>query len=52
MKNLFTIHNSVMLLIDHQQGTIQLARNMAYVSWLQMSGLWQGQPLKPGWHWF
>ncbi len=30
MKNLFTIENSVMLLIDHQVGTIKLARNIAH----------------------
>jgi nicotinamidase-related amidase len=30
MKNLFTIENSVMLLIDHQVGTIKLARNIPY----------------------
>lgn len=30
MKNKFTIDNSVMLLIDHQQGTIKLAKNIAH----------------------
>lgn len=30
MKNLFTTQNSAMLLIDHQQGTIKLARNIDY----------------------
>ena len=30
MKNKFTVDNSVMLLIDHQQGTIKLAKNIAY----------------------
>ncbi len=30
MKNKFTIENSAMLLIDHQQGTIKLARNLPY----------------------
>lgn len=30
MKNLFTTENAAMLLIDHQQGTIKLARNMDY----------------------
>lgn len=29
MKNKFTIDNSAMLLIDHQQGTIKLAKNIA-----------------------
>lgn len=29
MKNKFTIENSAMLLIDHQQGTIKLARNIS-----------------------
>jgi nicotinamidase-related amidase len=29
MKNKFTIENSAMLLIDHQQGTINLARNIS-----------------------
>lgn len=28
MKNLFTVKDSAMLLIDHQQGTIKLARNI------------------------
>ena len=28
MKNKFTVHNAAMLLIDHQQGTIKLARNI------------------------
>lgn len=28
MKNLFTINDAAMLLIDHQQGTIRLARNI------------------------
>lgn len=30
MKNLFTPQNAAMLLIDHQQGTIKLARNIDY----------------------
>jgi nicotinamidase-related amidase len=30
MKNKFTVDNSAMLLIDHQQGTIKLAKNIAY----------------------
>jgi nicotinamidase-related amidase len=30
MKNKFTVQDSVMLLIDHQQGTIKLAKNIAY----------------------
>jgi nicotinamidase-related amidase len=30
MKNKFTIANSAMLLIDHQQGTIKLARNLPH----------------------
>lgn len=30
MKNKFTIENAVMLLIDHQQGTIKLARNLPH----------------------
>ncbi|MDX2214018.1 MAG: isochorismatase family protein [Oculatellaceae cyanobacterium bins.114] len=30
MKNKFTIDNAAMLLIDHQQGTIKLAKNIAY----------------------
>lgn len=30
MKNLFTPQNCAMLLIDHQQGTIKLAKNIAY----------------------
>lgn len=30
MKNLFTTQNSVMLLIDHQVGTIKLAKNIDY----------------------
>lgn len=30
MKNKFTVENAVMLLIDHQQGTIKLARNLPY----------------------
>ncbi len=30
MKNLFTTQNAAMLLIDHQQGTIKLARNIDY----------------------
>ena len=29
MKNKFTIENTAMLLIDHQQGTIKLARNLS-----------------------
>jgi nicotinamidase-related amidase len=28
MKNKFTVHDSAMLLIDHQQGTIKLAKNI------------------------
>jgi len=28
MKNKFTVENAAMLLIDHQQGTIKLARNL------------------------
>ncbi len=28
MKDKFTVHNSAMLLIDHQQGTIKLAHNL------------------------
>lgn len=30
MKNKFTIDDAAMLLIDHQQGTIKLAKNIAY----------------------
>jgi nicotinamidase-related amidase len=30
MKNLFTVENAVMLLIDHQRGTIKLAKNIPY----------------------
>lgn len=30
MKNKFTVENAAMLLIDHQQGTIKLARNLPY----------------------
>lgn len=30
MKNKFTVSNAAMLLIDHQQGTIQLARNLPH----------------------
>lgn len=30
MKNKFTVENAAMLLIDHQQGTIKLAKNIAY----------------------
>lgn len=30
MKNKFTVDNAAMLLIDHQRGTIKLARNIAY----------------------
>ena len=29
MKNKFTVENTAMLLIDHQQGTIKLARNLS-----------------------
>jgi len=35
MKNKFTIENAVMLLIDHQQGTIKLARNLPYAEIVQ-----------------
>lgn len=28
MKNKFTVENAAMLLIDHQQGAIKLARNL------------------------
>jgi len=35
MKNKFTVDNSAMLLIDHQQGTIKLAKNIAYEQILQ-----------------
>jgi nicotinamidase-related amidase len=30
MKDLFTVENAAMLLIDHQRGTIKLARNIAH----------------------
>ena len=30
MKNIFTTDNAAMLLIDHQQGTVKLAKNIAY----------------------
>lgn len=30
MKNLFTPHNAAMLLIDHQRGTLKLARNISH----------------------
>lgn len=30
MKNLFTTENAAMLLIDHQQGTVKLAKNIPY----------------------
>lgn len=30
MKNLFTVANAAMLLIDHQDGTVKLARNIDY----------------------
>ena len=30
MKDRFTVENSAMLLIDHQQGTIKLAKNISY----------------------
>jgi nicotinamidase-related amidase len=35
MKNLFTIDNAAMLLIDHQQGTIKLARNVDHGALVQ-----------------
>ncbi|TYQ27743.1 isochorismatase family protein [Pseudanabaena sp. UWO311] len=35
MKNKFTVDNAVMLLIDHQQGTIKLARNLPYAEIVQ-----------------
>lgn len=35
MKNKFTIENAVMLLIDHQQGTIKLARNLPHAEIVQ-----------------
>ncbi len=35
MKNKFTIENAMMLLIDHQQGTIKLARNLPYAEIVQ-----------------
>ena len=35
MKNKFTVENAVMLLIDHQQGTIKLARNQPYAEIVQ-----------------
>jgi hypothetical protein len=30
MKNKFSVHDAAILLIDHQQGTIQLARNLPH----------------------
>jgi nicotinamidase-related amidase len=30
MKNIFTVQNSAMLLIDHQRGTLKLARNISH----------------------
>ena len=30
MKNIYTVDNAAMLLIDHQQGTVKLARNVSY----------------------
>jgi nicotinamidase-related amidase len=35
MKNKFTIKNSAMLLIDHQQGTIKLAKNLPHTEIVQ-----------------
>ena len=35
MKNKFTVENAAMLLIDHQQGTIKLARNLPYAEIVQ-----------------
>jgi nicotinamidase-related amidase len=35
MKNKFTVENVAMLLIDHQQGTIKLARNLPYAEIVQ-----------------
>jgi nicotinamidase-related amidase len=35
MKNKFTVENATMLLIDHQQGTIKLARNLPYAEIVQ-----------------
>lgn len=35
MKNKFSVDNAVMLLIDHQQGTIKLARNLPYAEIVQ-----------------
>jgi nicotinamidase-related amidase len=35
MKNKFTIENSAMLLIDHQQGTIKLAKNLPHTEIVQ-----------------
>lgn len=35
MKNKFTVDNAAMLLIDHQQGTIKLARNLSYAEIVQ-----------------
>jgi nicotinamidase-related amidase len=35
MKNKFTIENSAMLLIDHQQGTIKLAQNLPHTEIVQ-----------------
>lgn len=35
MKNLFTTDNAAMLLIDHQVGTVKLARNLPYAEILQ-----------------
>ena len=30
MQNIFTVDNAAMLLIDHKQGTVKLAKNIAY----------------------
>ena len=35
MKDKFTVENAAMLLIDHQQGTIKLARNLPYAEIVQ-----------------
>jgi nicotinamidase-related amidase len=35
MKNKFTVDNAVMLLIDHQRGTLKLARNIAHEEIIQ-----------------
>ncbi len=35
MKNKFTVDNAAMLLIDHQQGTIKLARNLPHAEIVQ-----------------